>query len=1227
MSFGGPGSAFSFAAPTRPSRRNGSYSGSVGGGTGGGGGTNSNSTATSPSSAGPTPVDPPANPSHGAWSTAGANSPRQREGSNNSANDSSAAPRSFSSILSPSLAANGVHSNGGDYTNGMGNGTGDFGGKVKPFVYSRDFLLSLYDDEKAKKRPLELAVHEMATRDLSGSDEPVHKPWALQDYREGEKELFATSIHPANARPSRMNRTDSSLSTSQGAGTQGANGTLDLSTLGTLPRDRDRALGSPSIRSPSIPGAEAGLGRERRTRERSTGPGSIGIQGGVLGGIAPVASPITRKKDGEASKEVWQGGRWRRGQAQESEDAGEKRPSAFGSRRFPLADDGKSGERDEDVGVPDSWEETTKDDSTPGGGSAELNGSSLNSSTDSLPAQADLTASVLGSLALGSDPLEDSLLSNKPIVASGTSTPSRIAPPPGLTPVPPPSEVQWQYRDPSGQVQGPFVATVMHDWYRQQFFQSDLRVKRVTDLDFETLADLIRRTGDSEKPFLAPKPSILSTAPGSAFSSAPGTPQLSSAWGVSRAQTPLDQLAGSRFGAAPGGGAGVGGATSSFYEPFGSNAGSPSIQAQILGGGRAAVNTPGGTAVDPWGAPLPTASSPSLQQLFAQQQHQQQMAAQSPLVQQHGIPSSVDVLRQLQQQNYQQQAPSPSFAPQYAGHLPGTDVFGRPSPLPTPSYFDPRQLVHGSPAQPQAPTNWIGQQQQPTQQQAQSQPWSNIGSPVPQTQTQQAVASPIGPPVPASNEFIQTEPKIEVTETIVVESKPEPEVVAVVEEVKISQPEPQVSAPAPSQTSSKKSKKEAKENKAAPPPPVQEPTPSIEEDSTPSSPSIAPSIDSSSTSNNNKTPAVAPWAKDETISPVGTGASPSPSLREIQQAEAREADKRKAAARIQAAQANIQAAQRLAAAEAAIAAEQLPSSANWAAGPAQVPPVKPVASTPVVAAPWTKPATPTAKSSGKTLKEIQEEEEKRKKAQLAAQQQAQGGAASFAGKGYAGTAAKSNTSAPWTTVAVKPAVVHAAATSKPIIPGLPSAGSVVVQPTSRSSVPTSTSSTSKPSAAAPAPVRPAAVSTPSKPSVIRSISVNGASSTPQVYDAENPPPPSAEFVAWIRQALKGLQVPMDEFIQVLLSFPLDASSDVLEIISDSVYANSSTLDGRRFANDYAARRKNDVAVRYPQIFAKGKVVTSSKAPVSMAQALASPAQGKPAEWSVKVSGGKKKGKK
>jgi len=682
-----------------------------------------------------------------------------------------------------------------------------------------------------------------------------------------------------------------------------------------------------------------------------------------------------------------------------------QRTSAFGSRRFPLPEDGKSGDKDEDDSVPDSWEESTKDESAPTGSSG-LNGSSLDSPTS---AEADLTASVLGSLALDSDPLEDSLLSNKPLAASGTATPSRSAAPPGLASIPP-SEVNWQYRDPSGVVQGPFIATMMHDWYRQQFFNPDLRVKRVNDLDFETLADLIRRTGDSDKPFLAPKPSLINTAPGSAFSSAPGTPQMSSAWGAPRAQTPLEQITGSigqgRFGSA-------GGATSSFYEPFGSNAGSPSVQSQSIPqllGGRA-VNTPGGTALDPWGAPLPAATSPALQQLFSHQQ-QHQHAAQSPLLQ-HNVPSSIDVLRQLQQQA--QQAQSPSFAPQYGGQLPRTDVFGHPSPLPTPSYFDPRQLAaqHGSPAQQPA---WMGQQaphfqQSQPQQHVQQQPWSNIGSPAQQFQPQ-ANPSPIGPPAPSQSQIAppppaqqqQSEPKVEVTETVLIDSTPqaEPEVVAVVEEVTISQPEPVQEQVQPSSSATKKSK--AKEAKAAAAlaaaaSSVLESTPcssSQPEQSTPSSPSLeSPSISS-------KAPASAPWAKDESISPVATGTTPSLSLREIQQIEAREADKRKAAARIQAAQASIQAAQRAAAAEAATAAEQLPSSANWAAGPAQVPATK------AAPAPWTKPATPTpSKNSGKTLKEIQEEEEKRKKAQVAAQQQAQGGAA-FVGKGYAGSVQTAN---------------------------------------------------------------------------------------------------------------------------------------------------------------------------------------------------------------------------
>lgn len=44
---------------------------------------------------------------------------------------------------------------------------------------------------------------------------------------------------------------------------------------------------------------------------------------------------------------------------------------------------------------------------------------------------------------------------------------------------------------------------------------------------------------------------------------------------------------------------------------------------------------------------------------------------------------------------------------------------------------------------------------------------------------------------------------------------------------------------------------------------------------------------------------------------------------------------------------------------------------------------------------------------------------------------------------------------------------------------------------------------------------------------------------------------------------------------MLLSFPLNPDPIVMEIISDSVYANSSTLDGRRFAQEFVAKRKAD----------------------------------------------------
>jgi PERQ amino acid-rich with GYF domain-containing protein len=52
-------------------------------------------------------------------------------------------------------------------------------------------------------------------------------------------------------------------------------------------------------------------------------------------------------------------------------------------------------------------------------------------------------------------------------------------------------------------------------------------------------------------------------------------------------------------------------------------------------------------------------------------------------------------------------------------------------------------------------------------------------------------------------------------------------------------------------------------------------------------------------------------------------------------------------------------------------------------------------------------------------------------------------------------------------------------------------------------------------------------------------------------------------------------VNVEEFIQMLLTFPLDPPPATIEIIQESVYANSPTLDGRRFADEFIKRRKAD----------------------------------------------------
>jgi PERQ amino acid-rich with GYF domain-containing protein len=95
-----------------------------------------------------------------------------------------------------------------------------------------------------------------------------------------------------------------------------------------------------------------------------------------------------------------------------------------------------------------------------------------------------------------------------------------------------PDRMRWVYLDPQGQMQGPWSGLEMHDWYKAQFFTPDLSVKKLEDSKFEPLGELIRRIGNSREPFLVPQIGVLhgppTTQAGSAF-----TPTTATAAGPS----------------------------------------------------------------------------------------------------------------------------------------------------------------------------------------------------------------------------------------------------------------------------------------------------------------------------------------------------------------------------------------------------------------------------------------------------------------------------------------------------------------------------------------------------------------------------------------------------------------------------------------------------------------------------------------------------------------------
>ncbi|ORX93137.1 hypothetical protein K493DRAFT_316136 [Basidiobolus meristosporus CBS 931.73] len=114
----------------------------------------------------------------------------------------------------------------------------------------------------------------------------------------------------------------------------------------------------------------------------------------------------------------------------------------------------------------------------------------------------------------------------------------------------------------------------------------------------------------------------------------------------------------------------------------------------------------------------------------------------------------------------------------------------------------------------------------------------------------------------------------------------------------------------------------------------------------------------------------------------------------------------------------------------------------------------------------------------------------------------------------------------------------------------------------------------------PEPANPVKTSTQSQPKpTAADFPPPSAASLAQPRKSYNEYKPSEEFLKWCRASLKDLNgINVDEFVQMLLTFPLNPPPATLEIISESVYASSTTLDGRRFAHEFIKKRKIDAGL-------------------------------------------------
>ncbi|KAJ3123390.1 hypothetical protein HK098_001934 [Nowakowskiella sp. JEL0407] len=710
--------------------------------------------------------------------------------------------------------------------------------------------------------------------------------------------------------------------------------------------------------------------------------------------------------------------------------------------------------------------------------------------------------------------------------------------------------LQWEYKDPTGTVHGPFTPLQMHDWYLGGFFDDSLPIKRSDKPNYEPLIRLIQKYG-REKPFIFDASEF----------------ELTLKMHLQEKQNRLRTLSGHQA------------------DPF---YGFPSTSALMNGDlpdligrmnfgseQRKASDTtwlpPQRTNSNPWGNDIGLGfgrgsgsmqpripNTPTLIQQQLQQLELLDMSSYSPIVQQQLL---------LEKQRLQSQVaslfapPQNSFFEQYSSLLANNEL-GTASHLAqlqglaqTTPQTDWKNPLLGSMADPfvlqqQQSMALLQQQQQQLQMQQVQEP--EPIQPEPQMKSQvinkdvDAVISEVKEEIRIETpgkvvETLETEINIEKAEEKNVAVEPEPNIKEVVEVEKVENRSPQKAEPIP-KIKRGKSKKEAekveKERKVF----EEEVVPVAEETEV-----VGPKVEEVTPK-----PTIPAWTKPTTPAQK----EPKLTLKEIQEIEERERKERE--------QEKTEAARRQMLAQAAYLAEQeqlaqqsgVTSGSVWGSGSTTTN----TQSTANVVAKGVVRA--------KTLMEIMQEEEIRKKKEMEKR------TAQISASGYSGatpviqsdTTIKRFADAVGTGAA---STTNAWGTTKPAIKVASTANVVVQKP------PISPEAVKTDQASAWSVVGKQQQATTVRANVARPTTTVNAVDKTSTKPSETDP-----FVLWCRNALKGVakgggNVNVEEFIQILISIPINEPSTIMMICDDTL-GGVTSIDARKFGEEFIRRRREGV---------------------------------------------------